>query len=381
MRQSFPRAVVSLAGLALLAGCSVAAKPTPPAPPPATVEVAPVTFQSLRQWEDFTGRLEALDTVGVHARVAGFIDSTSFHEGDHVRRGELLFQIDPRPFQAEVDRAAADLQRAQAKAQLAQANTNRGQRLIDQNAVAKGEFERLQAESKSADADVSAALAALTTARLNLSFTHVTSPIDGRVSKAVITRGNLVTTADLLTTIVSDGPIYASFNTDEQTYLKYVEAERAGKGPVYMGLMGEDGFPHRGKLDYIDNAMDPNSGTISARAIFDNADGKLTPGLFARIKLVSADSQTVALAPEEALGTDLGKRYVLVLTPDNHVTYRSVTLGPAVGQMRVVRAGLNPGDQVVVTGLQKVKAGDAVKPIHTVIGLSPAESASLQPAV
>jgi len=379
MRSSLSSLILALSGVALLYGCAPAKSQTL-APPVATVETTPVVFKSLRQWDEFTGRLEAVGSVDIHARVGGFIDAVKFREGARVRKGEVLFQIDPRPFQAEVDRASAELERAQAKAQLAAADGERGQRLMDQNAVAKGELERLQSEAKSAHADVEAAQAALQTARLNLSFTRVTSPIDGRVSRAVITQGNLIATTDLLTTVVSDGPIYASFNTDEQTYLKYASTERDKPAPVYLGLMTEDGFPHKGKLAFIDNTVDIKSGTINGRALFDNADGEFTPGLFARIKLVSVQPQTVALVPERALGTDLGKRYVLVLTPDNHVDYRPVTLGPAIGELRIVRDGLKPGDKVVVSGLQKVKPGDPVIAVAAVQGVSPAELASLDPA-
>lgn len=378
------RLVLTLAAL-LFAGTSIVTACAPaqsqPAPPPAAkVEVAPVLFRDLPQWDEFTGQMEAVNSVAVHARVGGFIDQTGFREGAHVARGQVLFQIDPRPFQAEVDRAAADLERANAQAQLAQADADRGQRLIEQNAVAKGELERLQAEAKSAKANVSAAQAALATAKLNLSFTRVISPIEGRVSKAVITPGNLVTTADLLTTVVSDGPIYATFNTDEQTYLKYAADERGKPAPVYLGLMNEDGFPHKGALAFIDNAVDGKSGTISGRALFDNADGQFTPGLFARIRLVSSKTEHVALTPETALGQDLGKRFVLVLTKDNHVEYRPVTLGPAMGEMRVIREGLKAGDQVVVSGLQKVKPGDPVTPIPSTKAISTAQIASINPA-
>jgi multidrug efflux system membrane fusion protein len=368
-----------VASMGLIHACAPAQ--SQPAPPPAAhVEVAPVAFQSLRQWDELTGRLEAIDSVDIHARVGGFIDSVRFQQGAKVRKGEVLFQIDPRPFQAEVDRAVAQLERAQAQAALAKADADRGQRLMDQNAVAQGELERLQAAAKSAEADVGAAQAALQTARLNLSFTRVISPIDGRVSRAVITPGNLITTNDLLTTVVSDGPIYATFNTDEQTYLKYASAERGKDAPVYIGLMTEEGFPHKGKLAFIDNAVDVKSGTISGRAVFDNSDGQFTPGLFARVKLVSAESQTVALVPERALGADLGKRYVLVLTADNHVAYDPVTLGPAVGELRIVRSGLKPGDKVVVSGLQKVKPGDPVIATPSAQILSTAELATLNPA-
>jgi RND family efflux transporter MFP subunit len=324
--------------------------------------------------------MEAINSVAIHARVGGYIDAVAFQQGARVKKGQVLFQIDPRPFQAEVDRTAAELERTKAQSVLAQADADRGQRLMDQNAVAQGELERLQAEAKSAKANVQAAEAALATARLNLSFTRVVSPIDGRVSKAVITQGNLIGTADLLTTVVSDGPIYAAFNADEQTYLKYVEAARGHDAPVYLGLMTEDGFPHKGRLEFIDNAVDGKSGTILGRAVFDNADGKFTPGLFARVRLVSSGTATVAVAPEKALGEDLGKRYVLVLTKDNHVDYRPVTLGPAIGDLRVIREGLKPGEQIVVSGLQKVKPGDPVTPVPSAKPISTAELSTLTPA-
>ena len=382
MRVILTIATLLLTGSAMISACAPAQGQ--PAPPPvAKVEVAPVAFKDLPQWDEFTGQLEAVNSVAVHPRVGGFIDSVPFREGAHVAKGQLLFQIDPRPFQAEVDKAAADLDRARAQAAqaaLAQADADRGQRLMDQNAVAQGELERLQAEAKSARANVGAAQASLATAKLNLSFTRVVSPIDGRVSKAVITPGNLVSTSDLLTTVVSDGPIYASFNTDEQTYLKYASAERSKASPVYLGLMTEDGYPHKGQLAFIDNAVDGKSGTINGRALFDNSDGAFTPGLFARIRLVSAKSEHVALAPERALGEDLGKRFVLVLTKDNHVEYRGVTLGAAMGEMRIIRQGLNPGDQIVVSGLQKVKPGDPVTPVPSAQSITTAQIASLNPA-
>ena len=380
MKTSFPAFAVVLSAAALLQACSAARSQTAPVPPPAVVEVTPVAFKSLRQWDDFTGRLEAVGSVEIRPRVGGFIDAVRFEEGAQVHKGELLFQIDPRPFQAEVDRLAAEVDRAKAKAQLATADADRGQRLMDQNALAQGELERLQSEAKAARADVGAAQASLQTAQLNLSFTRIVSPIDGRASRAVITRGNLVATTDILTTVVSDGPIYASFNTDEQTYLKYAATERGKATPVYMGLMTEDGFPHKGKLTFIDNTLDSKSGTIAGRALFDNADGRLTPGLFARVKLISGEAQTVALTPEKALGTDLGKRFVLVVSPDNHVEYRSVTLGPAVGELRVITSGLKAGDLVVTSGLQKVRAGDVVNPRRSTTPISLAELAALAPA-
>jgi membrane fusion protein, multidrug efflux system len=369
-------AIVALTATALLAGCGGEAKTAAAPPPPPNVEVTPVAFKELRQWADVTGHLEAIDSVGIRPRVGGFIDEVRFKEGAKVRKGDVLFEIDARPFQAEVDRLTAEVERSRAKSVLAIADNERGQRLIKENAIAKNEFERLQSDSAAAKADLSAAQAALRTAQLNLEFTRVVSPIDGRISKALITRGNLVTTADLLTTVVSDGAVYASFNTDEQTYLKYAAAERGSGAPVELGLIDEDGFPHHGKLQFLDNTVDARSGTINGRAIFDDEGGKLTPGLFARIRLLSATPETVALTPERALGTDLGRRYVLVVDVENTVEYRPVTLGAAVGELRIVTSGLKPGDSVIVSGLQKVKSGDKVVAVAAPF---PQIAAALQP--
>lgn len=351
-----------LAAVAVLAACSAQAKQEA-APPPVQVTVADVAFKSLRQWDDFTGRLEPVDTVEIRPRVSGYIDGAQFAEGARVSKGQVLFQIDPRPYQAEANRAQAEVARAKAQLDLAVVNRERGRRLIEQNALAQSEFDRLSAEEKAAQANLAASQAAYQTARLNLEWTRVTSPIDGRISKTIITRGNLVTQASLLTTVVSDTPIYAEFNADEQTFLKYASAERGKGSPVYMGLITEDGYPHVGKLSFIDNALDAKSGTINGRAIFANADGRFTPGLFARIRLVSAESQTVALAPDRAIATDLGKRFVVVVNGANKAEYRSVEVGPLAGNLRIIRSGLKPGDRVVVGGLQKVKPGDTVAPV------------------
>jgi multidrug efflux system membrane fusion protein len=368
-------AILGLTTAGFLAGCGGAAKTASAPPPPPNVEVTQVAFQKLRQWADVTGHLEAIDSVGIRPRVGGFIEAVRFQDGARVRKGEMLFEIDARPFQAEVDRLTAEVERSRAKSVLALADNERGQRLIKDNAIARNESERLQSDAAAARADLSAATAALRTAQLNLEFTRIVSPIDGRVSKALITRGNLVTTADLLTTVVSDGAVYASFNTDEQTYLKYAAAERGSAAPVELGLIDEDGFPHHGKLQYLDNAVDARSGTINGRAIFDDEGGKLTPGLFARIRLLSATPETVALTPERALGTDLGRRYVLVVDGQNTVEYRPVTLGAAVGELRIITAGLKPGDSVIVSGLQKVKSGDKVAAVATPL---PAVAAALR---
>jgi RND family efflux transporter MFP subunit len=372
-------ALAALAAALIVAGCTAKAQSSA-APPPPVVDVAPVAFTTLRPWDDFTGRLEPVDRVALHPRVSGEIVAAPFEEGARVRKGQLLFQIDPRPFQAEVDRLKAEAERAEAKARLAVADAERAERLLAKEAVAREEAERRASEAKAAGADLQAARAALRAAELNLSFTRVVSPIDGRVSRALITRGNLVSPTDVLTTVVSDSPIYAAFNTDEQTYLKYAEAQRGGQNPVYMGLMTETGFPHRGRLQFIDNAVDARSGTISGRALFDNADGAFTPGLFARVRLVGAKAEPVAVVPEQALGTDLGKHFVMVLGAGEKVEYRAVTLGRAVGELRIVTSGLKPGDRIVTAGLQKVKPGDRVTPKPADKPIDTAALAGLQPA-
>jgi RND family efflux transporter MFP subunit len=369
----------SVLALALLvAGCGANAQQTSNEPPPPQVSAAPVVFKSLRQWDEFTGRLEPVEQVQIRPRVGGYIDSAKFQEGAQVRKGQVLFQIDPRPFQAEVNRLSAETDSGRAKLELALANRQRGERLVEQGALARSEFERLTSEEKAARASLEAASAALNAAKLNLEFTRVTSPIDGRVSRAMITAGNLVTSADLLTTVVSENPVYASFNTDEQTFLKYAQGARGRPSPVFMGLMTEDGYPHEGKLVFVDNAMDAGSGTINGRALFTNPDGRFTSGLFARIRLVSEASENVALAPDRAVAADLGKRFVLVVGANNVAEYRVVTLGPKVGDLRIIRTGLKPGEVIIVGGGQKVKPGQTVAPTRVAFKLPTAALAQVE---
>ncbi len=370
--------LATLSATALIAGCAARAQSEAPAPPPTQVSVAPVVFKSLRSWDEFTGRLEAVDQVQIRPRVGGYINSVQFKEGAEVRKGQVLFQIDPRPFQAEVNRLAAEVASGRAKLELASANRERAQRLVDQAALAQSEYERLVSEERAARAGLDAAQASLSSAKLNLDFTRITSPIDGKVSRAVITPGNLVTSADLLTTVVSENPIYVSFNADEQTYLKYSGAKGDKPGPVYLGLMTEEGYPHQGRLTFVDNAMNANSGTINGRATLDNAERRFTPGLFARVRLVSDRAETSALTPDRAIATDLGKKYVLVLDAHNRVEYRPVTTGPRVGDFRIIRAGLKPGDVVVVSGGSKVKPGDTVAPIQIALRLPTAALAQVE---
>jgi multidrug efflux system membrane fusion protein len=365
------RTSVVLLGLAvLLAGCSrgSADVATAAAPPPPAVTVAAVVAKPLRDWEEFTGRLEAVESVEVRPRVNGFIDSVQFAEGSRVRKGQLLFRIDPRPFQAEVNRLAAALKQARSQAKLADSNHERGKRLVAQHMISQQEFDQLSTLASTGADGIGAAAAALEAARLNLEFTEVRSPIDGRVSRALITAGNLATGDSVLTTVVSDNPVYAYFDADEQTYLRFSRsAVRGSDGrqaatPVFMGLIDEQGYPHEGRLDFIDNQVDTQSGTIRGRAVFDNADGRFTPGLFTRIKLVGGESREAILVDDRAVGVDLGKKFVLALKPDDTLEARFVELGASIDGLRVVKSGLAAGDVIVVNGLQHVRPGITVKP-------------------
>jgi len=354
-------ALAAVVVAACLAGCGhppagggAAAAPAP------SVSVAEVVARPLRDFEDFSGRLEPVTTVSIQPRVAGFVESAQFDEGARVRKGQVLFRIDPRPLQAEVDRLAAQLKRAHTQADLAATNLQRGQQLLAKHVIAQQDFDQLEANATSSKDDIGAAAAALEAARLNLEFTQVRSPIDGRVSRMLITPGNLVATTSVLTTVVSDDPVYAYFDADEQTYLRFAHATDGN--PVYMGLIDEQGYPHEGRLDFVDNQVDPHSGTIRARAVFDNHDGRYTPGLFARIKLVGGQPHDRILIDERAVGTDLGKKFVLALKADNSLEYRPVTLGAAIEGLRVVNEGLVAGDVIVVNGLQHVRPGATVTP-------------------
>lgn len=351
--------------VAALLGHRAESSDEPVAAPLPEVTVAEVLIRDVHDWTEFTGRLEAVDSVDVQPRVSGYVESAHVNEGAQIRKGDLLFQIDPRPFRAEAKRLEAELDRARAQLDLAQSNHERAKRLIDQNAISKEQFDSIATGVATAQADVAAVGAALEFARLELEFTRIVSPIDGRVSRILITPGNLVDSSSRLTTVVSDNPIYAYFEADEQTYLEYSgiargEGSDGSQGPAnkaYIGLINEQGYPHEGRLDFIDNQVNPVSGTIRGRAVLDNADGRFTPGLFARIRLVSAHSRNVGLIDDRAIGTDLDRKYVLVVDETNTAQYRAVTVGRLIDGLRVITDGLSEGDVVIVNGLQRVRPG------------------------
>ncbi|MBA2076960.1 efflux RND transporter periplasmic adaptor subunit [Rhodanobacter sp. PCA2] len=333
------------------------------------VTVARALLRPVSNSADFTGRVQPVDSVQVRPRVGGYVDSVSFREGALVHKGDVLFRIDPRPFQAEVDRLAANRSQAQAELGLAQANAQRGRRLLDQRAIAQEEADRLDTAAQSARASLAAADAALATAKLNLGFTEVRAPVDGRVSNVHITPGNLVTSADVLTSVVSVNPVYVYFDVDEHTWLKLdhlrASATRDGNSPrieASMELADENGYPHTGRIDFVDNQLHTDSGTMRLRAVFDNKDSLFTPGLYARIRLQSGQPQPRLLIDDRAVGTDLGNQFVYVVDAKHKVEYRKVSTGALFHGLRVIDSGLSPGDVVVVNGLQRVRPGAEVNP-------------------
>jgi multidrug efflux system membrane fusion protein len=371
LRQWLGLSVVPVLTLGAAIGCTrTAAQPAPQGPP--RVSVATVIDRQVTEWDDFTGRLEPVETVEIRPRVAGAISAVRFKEGAIVRKGDPLFQIDDRPFIAEVDRLRAELTRSRATVQRAGSELQRAERLRAGDAMSLEEHDRRSAFAQEASAQVAAVEAALRAAQLNVEFSRIVSPIAGRVSRALVTEGNLVSSgpgeATLMTTVVSLDPIHAHFDADERIFLRYSALARsagkpdasAGGLPIRMALANEQGFPREGKLDFLDNRLDPASGTIRGRAVFRNRDGALTPGLFVRLRVAGGGTSRALLVQDRAVGTDLDKKFVFVVGADNTIQYRGVTLGPLVDGLRVVRSGLAAGDHVVVNGLQRVRPGAKV---------------------
>ena len=365
--QSGPYAYFAVAFLAVaVSACTPTAAQQGPPPAP-QVKVAEVVARDVTEWDEFTGRLEAVNTVAIRPRVSGYVSAVKFAEGAVVRQGDVLFQIDPRPFQAEVDRLRAEVARTKATVQRATSELQRAERLATENAISNEERDRRAAFAQESSAQVDAVEAALRAAELNLEFTRVTAPIEGRVGRAIVTPGNLVSSgpgeATLMTTLVSLDPVYATFDADEQSYLRYLELARKGGRalPIRMALGSDTEFPREGALNFLDNQVDPATGTIRVRALFRNRDRSLTPGLFVRLQLPGVGGYRAVLIQDRAIGTDLDKRFVFVVNVEDAIEYRTVTLGPIVDGLRVVRSGLDTGDRVVIDGLQRVRPGAKVQ--------------------
>jgi multidrug efflux system membrane fusion protein len=376
--------VLSLAGLSLAALTVGRGKQPPAAPPPPPVTVAEVPQREITESDEFTGRLEAVDQVEIRPRVSGYIKRVAFAEGTEVKKGDILFEIDPRPYRADLDRAEAELARARSAAALAASEVKRAGKLVDVQAISREEYDTRSSAEAQGGATVRGAEAAVETARLNLEWTRVRAPIAGRVSNALVTAGNLVQAgppaATLLTTVVSLDPMYLYFDSDEQTYLRYANRARTSGGtnwrtarlPVYLGLANESGFPHEGRLDFVDNQVDPRTGTIRTRAVFSNRSRGLTPGLFARVKLVGTQKTNALLVRDAAIGTDQDRKFVLVVGPGDTLAYRPIVPGRLDEGLRIVNSGLKPGERVVVNGLMRVRPGMKVAP--TVAPMVPPDS-------
>ncbi len=389
---------ILLVGMAFTAGCgqrSQGAGPTPgdAAPPPEVVVSKPVT-RVITDYYEFPGQTAAVGEVEVRARVTGYLVKVNFEDGQNVKKGDLLYEIDPRPYQAALDRDRGELARLHALLEKAKADMARSERLRPSGAISQDEYEQRKATLKVHEASIQTAKAAVRDAELNLEFTRITSPIDGRVSRTRITEGNLVqpgtNDAAVLTMVVTKNPIYVYFNVDEEALLKYQElALRQGKDlhpkrlkdlkiPVEIGLANEKGFPHAGVIDFADNKVDRTTGTLRVRGVFENDKEYLTPGLFVRVRIPFGDPHRSLLVPEDAVSRDQRERFLLTVNKEKKVEYRKVQAGTLHERMMVIESGIGPDDWVIVRGLQRARPGMTVTPRHldekSVAGSSSSES-------
>src|SRR5258705_12120187 len=345
-------------------------------PQPPTVSVVQPVAREVVEWDEYIGRLESPETVEVRARVSGYLDKVHFKEGKPVKAGDLLFTIDRRPYKADLDRAAADYERAQSQTELARNDADRAQKLIQTKAISTEDFDTKVKNYAAAQAAERSARATLDLAKLNYEFTEIRAPIDGRISRALVTQGNLISGgvsgagATLLTTIVSLDPLYLYGDADERAILKYIRLSKEGKRvsardqeiPAEMGLADETGFPHMGHMDFVDNRVDPNTGTLRARGVFTNSDHSLSPGFFARLRIPGSGKYPALLIPDRALGSDQSQKFVYVVNAEKKVEFRPVKIGPVVDGLCVVKEGLKSGEQVIVEGLMRVRPGVTVDP-------------------
>jgi multidrug efflux system membrane fusion protein len=350
---------------------STGCKPSTQAPilPPPPVTVATPIRKEVVEWDEYTGRTEAVESVEIRPRVSGYIDRISFKDGQLVKPGDVLFVIDPRPYQHVLDQANANLQSADAQRKLQEANLARAERLFQTNVTAKEQYDTSVAERNQAEAQFAQARASVNSAQLNIDFTQVKSPIEGRISRQLVTKGNLVQAdSTVLTTVMSVDPIYAYFNVDERTVLKYLnqikrgefQDPRASAVPVYLQLESETGFPHEGVFDFVENTYNASTGTLQTRGRFRNDDGSLYPGAFVHIRVAGTPKHDAILITDRAVGTDQGQKFVLLVDANSVAQVRPVELGPIVDELRVVRRGLGPDERVIINGLVNARPGSKV---------------------
>jgi multidrug efflux system membrane fusion protein len=368
--------VAGVLGL-LAAGCQKEASPSANAPPPPTVTVAQPISKDVVEWDEYQGWVEAVDTVAVRARVNGYLDSIHFKDGADVEKGQLLFVIDPRPYQAELDRAEADLAQAQTRFDLASNDMARAERLLKVKAISEEDADSRSKAERTASAAIQSARASVEMARLNMEYTSVKAPITGRIGRKMIAEGNLVNAnmaeSTVLATIVALDPIYCRFDADEQSILKYQQLARQGQQENLRGgkwlceieLANETGFPHKGVLDFVDNQVDTATGTMRVRGVFSNPGRVLQPGFFARVRVPGSARYPALLIADQAVGSDQDQKFVLVIDAQNKARFTPVKLGPLIDGSRVVREGLHSNDWVVVNGLMSVRPDAEVNPTRT----------------
>jgi RND family efflux transporter MFP subunit len=374
-----------LSALFTATACKKASAPQPAALP---VNVVTVIEQEVNEWDEFTGRLEAVESVEIRPRVSGYITEIHFEAGAVIKKGDLLYVIDPRPYQADFDRAAAEFERTQAQLKLSQIELDRAKELRDKNTISASEFDQKAATYQGSSAAARSAEAAKNSAALNLEFTQIKSPIDGRVSDARITVGNLVQPGagaeSVLTTVVSIDPIYVKVDADENALLKYIKLSEEGKRvsartekiPAFVELGNETDFPHQGYVDFVDNRLDPGTGTVRARVVLKNWDPALvTPGFFARVRIAGATPYRAALVADKVISSQQGLKYAFVVKPDNTLERRTLETGTMFEGKRIVKSGLKDGEKVVSTRLQLVQPGMPVKPIPEEPPATPAAAA------
>jgi len=367
---------VILARLAALAALAAAActheAASAPVPPPPGVVAAPVAARDIDPWDELTGRVEAVDTVEIRARVAGYVTAVRYREGSDVAAGTVLFTIDPRPAQAALARATAELARARARAAFTRADAARAERLLTASAIPQVERDTAASVAAQADADVAAQIAAVELARLDVEFTQVRAPIAGRTGQALVSRGDYIAAGPaptVLTTVRSIDPVHVYFTGDEQTYLRYAASTTtaAPARPVFVGFADETGYPHEAKVDFVDNRVDPATGTIRLRAVLANPAHRFAPGLYARVRLSGGAPVHALLVDDKAILTDQDRKFVYALGPGDVATRKDVQLGRLVDGLRVITSGLAPGDRVIVRGIQKIGPG-----MHVAVETAPA---------